>query len=242
MKTTAGGGNSSDIRLPSTARVSISVRRRRGRGRRSAPLLLASARGAATATPASRPPHARDAVSSRRPSNQATAKTKSESHGQHRHQRAEELGGRNLSAADARSIGPRPGQEVHDARGHAARAGQHAPVHAEPLVERQHGRDGDEERHRARAVEVHEQRPAAPSPRRSSGPGADDRAQHAGDDRIEAGRRRSSRRRTGSRRRTSPPPGRCSERPVVIALPGLAAEAAGEGGGDRHRDERHQRR
>ena len=74
-----------------------------------------------------------------------------------RHQRIENLGDRQLQRGRGADHRPRPGKEI-DARRHRGRAGEDALVDSEPLVKRQHRRDGDEERHRARSVEMDEQR------------------------------------------------------------------------------------
>ena len=59
-------------------------------------------------------------------------------------------------AADGRSVGPVHGRKFTPAAIDAD-AGQDPLVHPQPLVERQHRRNGHEKRHGAGAVEVHQQ-------------------------------------------------------------------------------------
>ena len=101
----------------------------------------------------------------------------------HRDQRPEQLRGRNVQRRRRAQHRPGPRQKVH-ARGQRRHAREHAPIHAEPVVQRQHRRNGDEKRHRAGPVEMHEQR----EQRR-----ADDDARRPRADRAQNAARRSDR-------------------------------------------------
>ena len=79
----------------------------------------------------------------------------------HGNQRVENGGHGDLQRSGGPDHRPRPRQEIH-ARGHGSRARQDSLIHAEPLVQRQHHRYGDQKRDRARAVEMDQQAPAAP--------------------------------------------------------------------------------
>jgi hypothetical protein len=157
----------------------------------------------------------------------------------HRDQRVEDVRDRHVQRGRGADHRPRPRQEVH-AASHRRDTREDAAVHAEPVVQRQHGRDGDQERHRAGAIKVDQQRQqgrAHHDARRPAAHGAqdavDDRVQHAGigdDAEVEDGEDEHPRYR----------------RHVLDAgqdeLAGIEPEAARERGDDGNGDERDQRR
>ena len=101
----------------------------------------------------------------------------------HRDQRPEQIGRRNAQRGRGPQHRPRPGQEI-DAGGHGGHARKDPLVHPEALEQRQHRRNGDEERDRTRAVEMHQQRQERRSHDDPPGTRAD-AAQDAIDDRVE---------------------------------------------------------
>ena len=156
-----------------------------------------------------------------------------------RHQRIEDLGDRQLQRGRGADHRAGPGKEIH-ARRHRSRAGENALVEAEPLVKRQHCRNGDEESHRARSVEMDEQREqgrAHDDARRPRSHGlqnsVDDRIEHAGvgHDAEEQ-----------DREDEHPDNRREALNAGHDELARVPAEPADERRGDGNEDERHQRR
>jgi hypothetical protein len=79
-----------------------------------------------------------------------------QAHQLNRQHRREDLHRGNVQRRAGAQRRPGPGQEI-DPGGKRGAAGQHAAVHAQLIVKRQHRRHGDQEADRARAIEMDEQ-------------------------------------------------------------------------------------